>query len=116
MQSSLVEGYGAGIQKGGCYRSDKSFILFDVLCGGKWWLEHGQLSDVAEKLGCDRVPYIGRMNFEEIVNLVRDGFSSKIGTGMAEGIVARPIQTLFDRRGERIIIKLKQRDFKPGRR
>ena len=34
----------------------------------------------------------------------------------AEGIVARPIETLFDKRMERIIIKLKTKDFVPGRR
>src|SRR5580693_9050954 len=34
------EGYGPGIQKGGAlYRADKSFILFDILVAGKWWLD-----------------------------------------------------------------------------
>jgi len=32
------EGYGAGIQKGGCYSPDKRLIIFDVLVAGKWWL------------------------------------------------------------------------------
>jgi hypothetical protein len=105
------EGYGAGIQKGGTYRSDKSFILYDVLCGGKWWLDRTAVDDVATKLGIDTVPYLGRMKLNQIISLVRNPFPSKIGTGMAEGIVARPIETLFDKRGERIIIKLKTRDF-----
>ncbi|HKT90133.1 MAG TPA: RNA ligase family protein [Candidatus Sulfotelmatobacter sp.] len=111
------EGYGPGIQKGGgLYRSDKSFILFDVLVGGKWWLEREAVSDVAAKLGIEAVPYLGRMTLEEIVERVRTPFESMIGKATAEGVVARPIETLFDRRGERVIIKLKTRDFSPGKR
>lgn len=110
------EGYGAGIQKGGAYRADKSFILFDVLCDGKWWLDREAVNDVAAKLGIDTVPYLGRMTLDQIIALVREPFSSKIGSATAEGIVARPIETLFDKRGERIIIKLKTKDFVTGKR
>jgi hypothetical protein len=56
------------------------------------------------------------MTLEQIVTLVREPFASKVGTAMAEGIVARPIEPLFDRKGARIIIKLKTRDFKSGKR
>jgi RNA ligase-like protein len=110
------EGYGAGIQKGGSYRPDKSFILYDVLAGGKWWLDKAAVDDVAAKVGIETVPYLGRMTLPQIVELVRTPFPSKIGTAMAEGIVARPIETLFDRRGERLIIKLKTKDFVKGKR
>ena len=111
------EGYGPGIQKGGgLYRADKSFILFDVLVGGKWWLDHEAVSDVAQKLGIDTVPYLGRMKLDQIIELVRVPFASKLGTATAEGIVARPIETLYDKRMNRIIIKLKTKDFVAGRR
>ena|SRR5579872_1267786 len=110
------EGYGAGIQKGGAYRADKSFILYDVLVSGKWWLDKEAVDDVVSKLGCDVVPYLGRMTLQEIVSLVRKPFASKIGTATAEGIVARPIETLFDKKMARIIIKLKTRDFVAGKR
>jgi hypothetical protein len=110
------EGYGAGIRKGGAYRPDKSFILFDALVDGKWWLERDAVNEVAAKLGIDTVPYLGRMSLSEIVALVRLPFASNIGMGLAEGVVARPIGTLFDGRGERVIIKLKTRDFVAGRR
>jgi RNA ligase len=111
------EGYGPGIQKGGgLYRSDKSFILFDVLVGGTWWLDREAVEDVGHKLGIDAVPYLGRMTLEQIVKMVRRPFPSKIGTAMAEGIVARPIETLFDKRMNRIIIKLKTKDFVAGKR
>lgn len=110
------EGYGAGIQKGGAYRPDKGFILFDVLVAGKWWLDKEGVDDVAAKVGCEVVPYLGRCSLPEIVELVRRPFRSRIGTGMAEGIVARPIETLFDKRGERIVLKLKTKDFVVGKR
>jgi RNA ligase len=111
------EGYGPGIQKGGgLYRKDKAFILFDVLVGDKWWLEREAVTEVAAKLNIDTVPDLGRMTLDQIVDLVRIPFASKLGTAMAEGIVGRPIETLFDRRGERLIIKLKTKDFQPGKR
>ena len=107
------EGYGAGIQKGGTYRPDKSVIFYDCLVSGKWWLDREAVNDVCAKLGAETVPYLGRMTLAQIVELVREPFASKIGTAMAEGIVARPIEPLFDRKGARIIIKLKTKDFKP---
>ena len=111
------EGYGPGIQKGGgLYRADKAFILFDVLVDGKWWLDLEATQGIAGALGIDHVPYLGRMGMDEIVSLVRTPFQSKLGTAMAEGIVARPIEPLFDRRGSRIIIKLKTKDFVAGKR
>ena len=111
------EGYGPGIQKGGgLYRQDKAFILFDVLVAGQWWLDREAVDDVADKLGIDAVPYLGRMNLVQIVEQVRRPFASKLGTAMAEGVVGRPIETLFDKRQNRIIIKLKTKDFTAGKR
>lgn len=111
------EGYGPGIQKGGgLYRPDKAFILFDVLVGGKWWLDRDAVDSVAEKLGIDVVPYLGRMTLDQIVEKVRSPFPSLLGTAMAEGVVARPIETLFDKKMSRVIIKLKTKDFVSGKR
>jgi len=111
------EGYGAGIQKGGGYGATKSFIVFDVFIDNKWWLNRGQVTDIATVFGFDVVPFIGKMSLESGVTLVRNGFPSHLaakqtGTGMqAEGLVGRPVETLFDKKGARIIIKLKTKDF-----
>lgn len=111
------EGYGPGIQKGGgLYRDDKAFILFDVLISGKWWMDRAAVDNIASKLGIDVVPYLGRMTLDGIIDRVRTPFLSKIGTAQAEGVVARPIEPLFDRRMKRIIIKLKTKDFIAGKR
>lgn len=107
------EGYGAGIQKGGSYSNDKRFILFDVLLGDEWWMTDEVVSEFAARLGIARVPILGTYTLRAIRAIVRRGFHSIIApTRMAEGIVARTLEPLFDRRGQRLIIKLKTDDWK----
>jgi len=108
------EGYGAGIQKsGGLYRPDKAFILFDVCINDTWWLPDEAVTEIAGKLGIDRVPELGIHTLEDIVATVRMGFNSLAAcqARKAEGIVARPIMPLYDHRFKRLIIKLKTLDF-----
>jgi len=109
------EGFGAGIQKGGGdYSPIKKLIVFDVLVGGKWWLNYEGVCDVAAKLGLDVVPSFGEMTLEEATETVRNGIKSKcaINAGKdAEGLVGRPMETLFDKKGHRLIAKLKTKDF-----
>ena len=105
------EGYGAGIQKGGgLYSPTKKFILFDVRVGD-WWLSQENVNDVAQKLGIDVVPDFGDMTLEDATEFVRAGFPSRIGTAEAEGLVGRPAEALFDKKGHRLIVKLKTKDF-----
>ena len=112
------EGYGAGIQKvGKLYRPDKSFILFDVLVDGKWWLDTKAVADVAQALGCDVVPYLGRWDMDKIIGYCSTEKPSTLTPACpCEGIVARPLETLFDSRHERVILKLKTKDFQAGKR
>lgn len=104
------EGYGAGIQKGGCYRQDKAFILFDIKIG-EWWLQRAGVEDVARKLNLDTVPSIGTGTLGEMVEKARKGFLSQWGEFKAEGIVARPATELKTRSGHRVITKIKCKDF-----
>jgi hypothetical protein len=107
------EGYGAKIQSGGNYRPDQDFVLFDVKVG-EWWLERANVEDIAGKLGLDVVPIIGRGTLPDMVEMVKAGFNSTwthSGPFSAEGIVARPVCELKTRSGDRIITKLKHRDF-----
>lgn len=109
------EGFGAGIQKGGGdYSPIKKLIIFDVLVGGKWWLNHEAVCDVASKLSLDVVPFIGEMTLEAATTYVRTGFKSRCAINLAkaaEGLVGRPAETLFDKKGHRLITKLKTKDF-----
>ena len=107
------EGYGAGIQKGGDYSPTKKLIIFDVLVAGKWWLNWENTCDVASKLGLEVVPFFGEMTLETATEFVRQGFPSRLNAGKArgEGLVGRPAETLFDKKGARLIVKLKTKDF-----
>lgn len=107
------EGYGAGIQKGGLYSPTKKLIVFDVLVGGKWWLSWENTCDVAAKLGLDVVPLIGEMTLEDAAAMVQRGFPSLVGDGQmrAEGLVGRTAEPLFDKKGARLIVKIKTKDF-----
>ena len=109
------EGYGAGIQKGGGdYSPVKKIIVFDVLVGGKWWLSYANVCDVASKLGLEVVPSFGEMTLEDATEFVRKGFKSKCAVNLgkdAEGLVGRPLECLFDKKGHRLITKLKTKDF-----
>lgn len=104
------EGYGAKIQSGGNYRPDQDFVLFDVKVGD-WWLQRPDVEDVAAKLAIDVVPVIGYGDLHEMIERARVGFNSTWGEFTAEGIVARPRIELKTRSGERIITKIKHKDF-----
>lgn len=111
------EGYGPKIQKGGTYRDDISFILFDVWCAG-WWLEHENVRDIGEKLCIETVPVLGaKLSLEDaIATLGMTARGSALSAlhgkdGPCEGIIARAIPMMHRRRGERIMWKLKHRDF-----
>jgi hypothetical protein len=110
------EGYGAGIQSGGNYNpNEQKFVLFDVVVHSDdrdWWLSRDNVEDIANKLDIDYVPLIGRGTLYDAIDMVKAGLKSEWGNFEAEGIVARPSVYLTDRKGERIITKIKGKDFK----
>lgn len=121
------EGYGPKIQSGGKYREDASFVLFDVKVGD-FWLDRKNVNDIAEKLGIESVPTLGQGTLQDAIDIVSSGITfsdtgavvrwghgglfSSWGDFEAEGIVARPAVPMFDRKGDRIITKIKAVDFK----
>lgn len=111
------EGYGAGIQKGGGdYRQDKAFILFDVMItDSNMFLEHKNIINIADQLGIPCVPTIYEGTLKNIVQefTEQDAWvedSALRATG-SEGMVFRPLTELRSRRGQRVITKLKVKDF-----
>lgn len=109
------EGYGEKIQRGGYYCQDRTdFILFDCKIEG-WWLERPNLEDIAQKLKIDIVPVVGAGSLSAAIELVRTGFDSLIAEtagSPAEGLVVKPKVELFNRKGERVISKIKHKDFR----
>lgn len=109
------EGYGRKIQKGGGkYIADGvDFILFDVLIGENYqpreWVEQ-----TAKMFGIKIVPIVGGGSLEDAVNYVKKHPDSVIAEDKREmeGIVCRPAVELRDRRGNRVIVKIKWEDIK----
>ena len=112
------EGCGAGIQKGGGrYYDAQRFVLFDVWVSAGtptdgWWLKREDVHDIAAKLRLHATPVIGEGTIHDMVKTIQAGVVSSFGSFEAEGIVARPKIRLLRSTGERIITKLKGRDFR----
>jgi len=112
------EGYGRKIQKGGNYLPDRTdFILFDCKIG-EWWLTRESCEKMASDMNIDIVPIIGTGKLLDAVELVKNGFKSTIAINTdydAEGLVMKPAPELFSRNGNRIISKIKHKDFNGNR-
>lgn len=105
------EGYGPKIQAVGAkYRADVSFILFDVLIGDMW-LTRDSVVDIALAFDINVVPIVLIGTLAEAVDLMKQKPMSTFGTAPMEGVVGRPMIELLDRRGRRVIVKIKARDF-----
>lgn len=106
------EGYGAKIQKGGgLYKPDGvDFILFDVMVGDLYIRRDG-VEDIARCFGIQAVPIVLRGDIDDAVAFVKSKPMSTIGKAPMEGVVGRLPEELFDRRGNRLIVKVKVRDF-----
>lgn len=105
------EGYGGEIQNGVGYRSDVSFIVFDVLIIDTYQ-PRSSVEDIARSFGVDVVPLIFEGTLDDGINFVKKHPDSTIGHAKMEGLVARPKIEMRDRCGERVIVKNKWSDFK----
>lgn len=103
------EGFGEKIQKGGELYGKTDFILFDVWIG--MWLEQGSVSDIAAAFGIKAVPTVGFGTLDKAVEFIKQHPMSQLRDAEMEGIVCRPVFELADRIGNRIIVKIKCRDF-----
>jgi hypothetical protein len=107
------EGFGARIQKGGgnYIPNGVSFILFDVVIDG-WILQRNDVDDIAKKLDIMSVPVVKKDTLLNLIEFIkRKEFNSTFGNFLAEGIVCVPEVEMFNRKGERIITKIKHKDF-----
>ena len=106
------EGYGPGIQKGGGYRKDVNFILFDVMIDGIYLLRDS-VEDIAQAFGIDVVPVLLNGTIQDAIDFVKSKPTTLIpgGTCCIEGVVGRTPAGLKDRFGKRIICKIKVCDF-----
>lgn len=106
------EGFGKKIQAvGSAYNPDGvDFIMFDVKIGD-FWLQRESLEDIAGKLDIKLVPVVIKGTLEEASELVAEGFKSTLADVESEGLVGAPTTGLLNRKGERVITKIKHRDY-----
>ena len=103
------EGYGGKIQGGGGY-GDTDFILFDVMVDG-WWLSRADVVEVSVVLDINVVPYLFSGSLEDGVDFIKSRPKSELRDSELEGIVGQTCVPMYNRKGERIIVKIKCRDF-----
>jgi len=112
------EGIGEKIQKGGKYVNDSfegfknKFVLFDVKIQNTYLSKREDVSNLANELNVDMVPFIARQDLLTVIDLCKNGFSSVYGDFEAEGVVARFNPDLYNVKGERILTKCKVKDFR----
>lgn len=104
------EGYGEKIQKGGGLYGPVNFRLFDVLIGG-YWLNQSNVDDIAKTFGVETAPFMFTGTLTDGVEYIKEHPTSMLRDAEMEGIVGRPMVQMFSRTGERIMVKIKCRDF-----
>lgn len=114
MYTIYAEGYGVSIQSGGGYIKDHTELIgFDVKVNDTYLLRENR-DEILNKLGMPIVPFIGQFTIDEAIEYVKKGFKSTISQDknlIAEGLVLRTPLGLKNRRGDRIIVKVKYKDF-----
>jgi len=108
------EGYGGKIQKvGPLYGKYEDFILFDIYMPEKdLWLKREDVESIAKAFDLNVVPIIFSGSIELAIDFVKGHPTSYINKNAPmEGVVGRPAVELKNREGERVIVKIKVKDF-----
>lgn len=110
------EGHGAKIQNGGHYiPNGMDFVLFDVMISGNFQPQT-TVDVIALQLGIRSCPIVGIQSLTKWIEEISSGEKYRTSFlypngGRNEGVVLRPLYELQDRSGNRIITKLKFKDF-----
>jgi ATP-dependent RNA circularization protein (DNA/RNA ligase family) len=112
------EAIGPKIQKNPHGLPETQFVLFDVAVAVDaehfYWAPREEVEIWAGALGVNMPPRLEETTLERIIDRVREGFSSLYPNGaqpQAEGVICRPSYELVTQRGQRVIWKLKTKDF-----
>lgn len=103
--------FGGGIQSGTPYgKLPLTFAMFDVKVGD-WWLLPDNVQDISKKLDIYSPPGF-RMSVWSAIHQVKNGMKSELGDFIAEGLVGRAPLGLQSRSGHRLMMKVKDCDFR----
>jgi len=111
------EGYGAGVQKGGIYSSVKNFRVFDIRIGLAYQdFSHVQKVCVDNQLNLvPIVNTVNSVNYKDCVVALLNNKNTLIkegSGGASEGLVYKFEPVLLNKYGERLIFKIKFKDFR----
>ena len=106
------EGYGGKIQSGSAYSKEQKFILFDISIGGVF-LERENIEEIAKSFNLDIVPILLTGTIQQAVDYVKTKPNSTISIEEkeSEGLIGLPKIRMNDFRGNRVIVKIKVKDF-----
>lgn len=104
------EAYGDKVQKAWKMYWPVNFVLFDINIDG-WWLSRENMEDIATKVWLDVVPEYMQWTIAQAIEMVRSWTSSAWGDFIAEGLVWTPKIPLYSKKWERLMVKIKHRDF-----
>lgn len=107
------EGYGNRIQKVGkdYIEKDVDFIVFDIIIDN-FYLSFEQVTGLCSSLGLKKVPIIFEGTIQQAINYVKNKPQSTMGNCQMEGLVGQPLIPIYNKFGDRTIIKVKVKDFK----
>lgn len=110
------EYYGKKVGPGGNYDPNGNhFAVFDICIQG-WYVLIGMLTEMCNNLGLNMAPYFGQRTLAEAETIVARGFKTMVPDAankdyIEEGLVCRPTFPICDARGNRVIVKVKYKDY-----
>ena len=111
------EGIGKKISGGRYYNGDYDLIVFDVMVNGRY-VNYLAFVDIVATIGLKDAPILETIDdVDSLIKLIKDydgEIPSKLNENYpAEGYVVKPLNlNLYDNRGERCIVKIKQKDYR----
>lgn len=96
---------GEGIQGNELGIKGLKLIVFDIKIGGIW-LQPEDILAISENMGLEACDFVGFGSLEQLIQRIHDGFYRGY-----EGIVVEPAGRFRDCKGNRIICKIKNRDY-----
>ncbi len=97
---------------GSKYSDNQDFVLFDVYINDNWQTRES-VEDIAKYFNVKPVPIHLQGTLQQAVEYIKNRPLSKIAKQdlIIEGVVGKTLKELRDRQGNRVIVKIKVKDF-----
>ena len=105
--------FGEKIQKNLLGMTGRHFRVFDILLDNKKWASLKARISIIADLGLEGAPYLLSSDLSDAEWAVRLGLQSEISPKcLAEGLVGRPREEIFDKYGNLILCKIKTKYYR----